>query len=70
MAIVWFTDDDRQRMRAEKAERAEQHRRDRLFLDFLDERGDSSEDHLLSPQMIEMLGSLDIRPWPGRPNKG
>ena len=67
MGIVWFTDEDRQRMRAENAQQAEHIKRELLFLEFLRERGDSGIAVPMTPELIERIGRLDLRPWPDRP---
>jgi hypothetical protein len=64
VAIIWFTDKDREDMRREKEQRIE---RDMLFFEFLREenpfRVASRE---LSPVDFDKMARLDIRPWPDR----
>ncbi len=62
MAIVWFTDEDRERMRREKAEELE---RETLYWEFVEQFqpfGTPDRDVRGTPR-IEML---DIRPWSHR----
>ena len=65
MAIIWFTDEDRERMRRENEAALE---RQRLFWEFVQEvqpfRVADREDKA-NPR-IEML---DIRPWPNPPDE-
>jgi hypothetical protein len=63
VTIVWFSDEDRQRMRRETRESLE---RDRLFWEFIDERqrthgGGADRSAGLSSDRILRLR---IRPWP------
>lgn len=69
MAIVWFIDEDRERMRAERAERAEEMRHELLFFEFLRERGDCGNAVPMTPEQFDKVGLLDIRPWPDRPHE-
>lgn len=65
MAIIWFTDEDRERMRRENEAALE---RQRLFWEFVQEVQPfrvADREHKASPR-IEML---DIRPWPNRPDE-
>jgi hypothetical protein len=70
MAVVWFSDEDRERMRREREAVLE---RDRLFWEFVEEAqpfGEARREDRLSPALTEKLerGLLDIRPWPDRPD--
>jgi hypothetical protein len=66
VAIVWFSDEDRDRMRREHEEGMAFIERERLFFDFLRERrpnGGIADRDVQVPRRIE---TLDIRPWPDR----
>ena len=63
MAVIWFSDEDRERMRREREEFLE---RDRLFWEFIREEepyGVADRDEQVNPRME----TLDIRPWTARP---
>ena len=65
MAVIWFSDEDRERMRREREAFLE---RDQLFWDFVREEepyGIADRNAKVSPRME----SLDIRPWTDRPGK-
>jgi hypothetical protein len=68
MAIIWFTDEDRRRMREEREAIVE---RDTLFFEFLREKhpdgiGIARE---VPIELIDKMGLLDIRPWPDGPDE-
>jgi hypothetical protein len=66
VAIIWFTDKDREDMRREKEERIE---REMLFFQFLREVepfGVASRE--VSPVDLDKMAMLDIRPWSDRPD--
>jgi hypothetical protein len=66
MAVVWFSDEDRERMRLEREAFLA---RDRLFWEFVREEepyGVADRDVTANPEME----TLDIRPWTAGPNEG
>jgi hypothetical protein len=65
MAVIWFSDEDRERMRREREAVLE---RGRLFWEFVREEepfGVANRDAKVNPRM-ELL---DIRPWTARPGE-
>jgi hypothetical protein len=63
MPVIWFSDEDRGRMRREREAVLE---RDRLFWEFIREEepyGVADRDVQVNPRME----TLDIRPWTARP---
>jgi len=65
MAVIWFSDEDRERMRREREEFLE---RDRLFWEFIREE----EPFGVPKREVEAnlrMGTLDIRPWAARPGE-
>jgi hypothetical protein len=62
MAIIWFTDQDRQRMRDEKEQCLE---RAKLFCEFVrEEEPYRIANREASPKWMHKMMMLDIRPWP------
>ena len=62
MAIIWFSDEDRQRLRQEEAERV---KREELFWEFVCQEEPfrvASREPL--PFDVDRMAMLDIRPWP------
>jgi hypothetical protein len=66
VAIVWFSDEDRERMRREHEERMAFVERDRLFFDFLRERRPNGGIADRDAQVPRRIETLDIRPGPDR----
>ena len=65
MAVIWFSDEDRERMRREREAVLE---RDKLFWEFIREEepyGVANRDVKVKPRM----GTLDIQPWTARPGE-
>jgi hypothetical protein len=65
MAVSWFSDEDRERMRREREAVLE---RDKLFWEFIREEepfGVPDREVKANPRM----GTLDIRPWAARPGE-
>jgi hypothetical protein len=63
MAVIWFSDEERERMRREREAVLE---RDKLFWEFIREEepyGVANRDVKVNPRME----TLDIRPWNARP---
>jgi hypothetical protein len=63
MAVIWFSDEDRERMRRERDAVLERHQ---LFMEFIREEepyGVANRDEKVNPRME----TLDIRPWTTRP---
>ena len=71
MALIWFSDEDRQRMPAVRAAQRELMERDLLFLEFL--RVEHPEEvgigHGATQEFFDKIGRLDIRPRPDRPDE-
>ena len=64
MVVIWFSDEDRERMRREREAVLE---RDHLFWEFIREEepyGVADRDAKVNPRME----TLDIRPWTSRPS--
>jgi hypothetical protein len=71
MAVVWFSDEDRERMRREREAILERHR---LFWEFVEEVqpfGEASREDRMSAALLDKLerGLLDIRPWRNQPDR-
>jgi hypothetical protein len=65
VAVIWFSDEDRERMRLERAAVLE---RDKLFWQFIREEepyGVADRDEKVNHKME----TLDIRPWSDRPGE-
>ena len=65
MVVIWFSDEDRERMRREREAFLE---RDKLFWEFIREEepyGVANRDVKGNPRME----TLDIRPWTARPGE-
>lgn len=71
MALIWFSDEDRQRMRAERAEALEQMERELLYLDFLRAEHPETEGTRYggTQEFMDKIGRLDIRPWSDQPDE-
>ncbi len=66
VAVIWFSDEDRERFRLEREAVLE---RDKLFWEFVREEepyGVANRDDKANPKME----TLDIRPWTARPSEG
>jgi hypothetical protein len=65
MAVIWFSDEERERMRREREAFLE---RDKLFWEFIREEepyGVANRNVKVNPRMER----LDIRPWTARPGE-
>jgi hypothetical protein len=64
VAIIWFSDEDRERMRREHEECMALRERELLFFEFLRERrpngGVASREDVVNPR----IEGFQIRPWP------
>ena len=63
MAVIWFSDEDRERMRRERDEFLE---RDKLFWEFIHD-GEPQRRRRPGRAGEPRMGTLDIRPWTARP---
>jgi hypothetical protein len=68
VAIIWFSDEDRVRMREEHEERMAFIEREGLFFDFLRERRPNGGIAHRDVQVPRRIETLDIRPWHDRPD--
>ena len=71
MARIWFSDEDRQRMRAVRAAQRESMERDLLFPEFfrVEHPEDVGTGHGATQELFDKIGRLDIRPRPDRPDE-
>jgi hypothetical protein len=67
MTVIRYSDDDRQRMRRDKAAREAAARREALYVEFLCEKGllPLADDRPISEETIRKIGTLDLR-WRDR----
>jgi hypothetical protein len=65
MAVIWFSDEDRERMRREREAVLERHK---LFWEFIREEEPFGVPHREVKANLRM-GMLDIRPWAARPGE-